>query len=189
MFITNVLIAQMAIAQIDSIINEHERRWRTELNKSDTLYIEKLFTKVKNNECNVIQREFAEGWISPIMLQEITKRILNEGLCFDAVFNNICLLKSLPEQDIMGGEIYPVKHLLMTDSEYRTLFIHRLLDASLIDNCKLILEIDRKLVYSVGEILSKDEKLIDDYLKETTLLINECKYANITILKNFTNEK
>lgn len=167
------------ISRVDSIINDYERKYRDDLNESDFLLISTLSSQL-NLDCTSFDSLINQNIYSNTFLAELSRTMIHKDICVKEVLDELAYFR--PVKEIDSQKNYPI-YLGATnkDSSYKRT-INYLLKYDYLSACNFLTTKDDSYLKILSYIVSESNIV-------KTQVFNDCKSANLFILKNYNNEK
>lgn len=181
----NFLYSQRDSSEIDSILNIYERQYRTTLNESDFVLIDKQLEEVGSN-CQRLQEIMNSKLYSTNYKIALLGNFKSWNLCLEISLEYIAMSK-VPEDDTLlpwdYKREYPIFNKIVKDQKIMKHFYNYLMESEYLSSCDFLLknrssETIEMLSFIVNSN-SKDKYFIDN---------NSCKMANLTILKGINSK-
>ncbi len=168
-------------SNLDSILNEYDRKYRIVLNESDYTLIKKLIVSTEQN-CVNFSTEITSKKYSNSFIAEFTKSMVSNTSCLKEVMDNIDFY-SAHGDEVMSSENYPVYFGIFSSEENIKEMGEFLHTSKYLDDCLLLEDATYNKKKFLGQLLFKDSAF------KTTIKapsMNDCKQEN---LKKIRKEK
>ncbi len=95
--------------RIDGIVNEYERKFRLELNVTDSSYVDKLVAKVNESSCSVCDSVLSLDNISKAVKGLFAARIVEKRICLENILNHVYFYDSYGD-GVGSRRSYPIAY-------------------------------------------------------------------------------
>ncbi|MEZ5031006.1 MAG: hypothetical protein R2787_06385 [Saprospiraceae bacterium] len=175
LFVTISTLGRTQEVNMDSILNDYERKFRVELNRSDTLLINELLEKLDDN-CQIFSSLVESKRYSNTFIIELTKRMVNKGICIRQVVDKIEYYFPVDELGISSG--YPVYYGAIVNKDGLTRIRKYLIESDYLLDCQFLLGRSIFTVKLLSYILNQTTDPIGNYEQN-------CRGANLMILDKY----
>ena len=156
------------------------------MNKSDTIFIKEIIKTAKRTNCGYLNKHMQSYEISGTFKSELIKKLIDENLCYDIIWNYIGLYNyksSLYHNNKMGIEHYPVYNVLVNNALYLEKAIQYLINSDYLNDCTYLIKFDKSHIEFIYHLLAKNNK-IQEYINTNFNKMNKCKLGNLILLTN-----
>ncbi len=183
MYILIPFISFSQIERIDSILNDYERRYRMELNKSDTILIESLVTKIGQNNCKNLDSLLQKKAFSNAFIKEFSCQLIKNNICLDGLLNSVSYYNPQTNNH-QCKESYPIYDAITNPSIVEKV-VEYLNNSDYLENCQLLSGKEYIHIGILSDIIKKTKYFDSKNGHENS---ESCIKANLTILKSIYNE-
>lgn len=178
-FIINIF-SQKSSSELDSIINIYERKYRTELNKSDTILINELILKTKNGNENIFDTLITSKNFSETFKKVFAIKFIEKKLDFEHFLKTLKINNKFSETNIYSSENNPFYDAIISNKLYIDIISKFILESKYVENCDFLFGLNKIETKRLSFIIKQSQlnfKIID-------LKIVSCKVSNLFILSN-----
>ncbi len=166
-------------AELDSLINEYERSYRTHLNKSDTLLISSLTSQLEL-DCTSFDHLINQNIYSNTFLATLTSSLITKDVCLKEILDNLLFYRPINEP--LHYENFPISLGATHNNTTITKVTNYLLESEYLSDCKFLSNKSDSYLNKLSIILQKSA-IADNQI------ITNCKSANLFILRNYYVQK
>ncbi len=162
--------------ELDSILNDYSRQFRTELNKSDTILIHSLLVQIKG-KCSSYDSLITSREYSNVFVEELTKQVANANCCNSNIIDNISYFSPIAGEVLLPTS-YPVFNAVFESENAKAKLKKFILSSEYASNCFFISEKKPFFLLYLSRLIFEDESE-----NEIFDFQNKCKNANLKLLQ------
>jgi hypothetical protein len=170
--------------ELEIIENDYNRKYRTELNKSDTILINSLVNEINQN-CEKFDSIFHSRLYSNAFIKELSSKLVINSICLDVIVKNST--KTLSGYHLRGRSNYPIYDMLISDHHNLICFSDFLISSNITKSDSFLFESSRLNKEVFIDIISKAIEQYDRSLDSAE--IHECNKIKQSIIEKSQDDQ
>ncbi len=172
-------------AYVDSAINVYERKFREVLNKSDTILMEQLISRVKQGGCALAdsfllnKKEYGN-----VFRRTLAHTMLSNDMCVEILMKNL-YIEDYRVDDFQDGNIHPVYDAIVMNRENSEKVLKYFESSSILNDCVLLSKMTQNEIMTLAFLLYnvKFELDLDKYPDE-----KKCLKENLGVFRYYLSD-
>jgi hypothetical protein len=172
-------------AYVDSAVNVYERNYREVLNKSDTILIEQLISRIKEGGCTLADsfllnsREYGN-----VFRRTLVHKMIKNDMCMEVLIKNLGI-EDRRAYSLEPININPVYNAIVMDEYNSAKVLKHIESSNMLDDCSLLsnLKLNEIMTWAFLLYYVKFELDLDKYPDE-----KKCLKENLRVLRYYIGD-